>query len=92
MTVPQIGAPPTLGEALVVMYFNLQAEQLAYLRTSPDYDANLYASLDALMSHPLDAALLLDVSDPVAQVIPGLQGWLTAQSCCQSQRMLLSSG
>lgn len=56
------------------MYFNLEPEQLTYLRTSPEYNAALYARLDARISNPLDAALLLDTSTPpVAQVC----AWLT---------------
>ncbi|KAK9807215.1 hypothetical protein WJX73_009955 [Symbiochloris irregularis] len=64
-----INAPPSLGEALAIMYYSLESEQLAYLAASPSYDPNLYAVLDQYIAEPAQAVVLLNDITPYAQVV-----------------------
>ena len=48
------------GEVLSILYFNLDAEQQGYLRSSPTYDPVLFGELDSFQDDPWNAANLLD--------------------------------
>ena len=77
-----VGAPPTLGEAMAILLFNLDPEHRAYLQASTDYDKELYAELDALLLQPLDAARLLDYQPPTVQVAAPLASLLVTYDLC----------
>ena len=48
------------GEVLSILYFNLDAEQHGYLRSSPTFDPVLFGVLDSFQDDFWDAANLLD--------------------------------